>query len=462
MNLKYIYLYFPWLFSIIIPQAQTSFLVAWLGSFFIFYITMTGKIKLLPSDISVKDQVLRPLFLIQTIFAGYMACSSIFYFLDSIGYTYFSYTGTYNAINKATPRSITVCQQYYVLAHAALAHGILAAMNYPVKKVTEISVKSFSRFFITVGIICLPLSILLAYLPGFSQFGKQAEGLSFVACTLAFATSIAERDRVVTFLSGIFYLANFAKAAVSGFKEPIIISLLLLGIFLFPIYGKKLLVIFIPLFIVVFSILPTYVATFREASWSTGQSADQAKELALKALQESQQVSENNWQFLVNRISEISMFVQFKDHVPNRHPYYGTKIFEQALVAIIPRVFYPGKASTEEVVMERVYESRVVDPGSIISAKPALVVDAYLSGGGLVVLILFFLYGYIAQLIALKTEEIFGSYLLGTALVFTGMFQLFWRGASLEFLINNIFWSYIGMWIFYYILVKRKILTPVR
>ncbi len=145
---------------------------------------MTGKVKPLPNDISVKEQVLRPIFLIQAIFAGYMACSSIFYFLDSIGYTYFSYTGTYNALNRATPHTIAACQQYYVLAHAALAHGILLAMNYPVRKVTEISIKSFSRFFIAVGLICLPLSFVLTYLPGLSQFGKQAEGLSFVACTV--------------------------------------------------------------------------------------------------------------------------------------------------------------------------------------------------------------------------------------------------------------------------------------
>ncbi len=422
---------------------------------------MTGKIKPLPTDISISQQILRPLFLLQAIFASYMACTSIFYFLDSIGYSYFSYTGTYNAINKATPQTIAACQLYYVLGHAALVHGILAAMNYPVKKQSEISIKSFSGFFITIGIVCLPLSIVLNYLPGLSQFGTQAEGLSFVACTLAFATSISERNKIVILLSGIFYLLNFAKAAVSGFKEPVIISILLLGIFLFPVYGKKLLVIFIPVLIIALSILPTYVTTFREASWATGQSSDMAKEMALKAIQESQQVSENNWEFLVNRISEISMFVQFREHVPARHPYYGTKILEQSLVAIIPRVFWKGKASTEEVVMERVYEANVVDPTSIISAKPAPIVDAYLSGGGVMIWILLFLYGCVAQLIALKAEGIFGSYLLGTALVFTGMFQTFWRGNSFEFLINSIFWSYVGMWIFYYILVKSKILIPV-
>ncbi len=461
MNFKYIYLYIPWLISVIIPHAQTSFLVAWIGSFFIFYISMSGKIKPLPTDISINQQILRPLFLLQTIFAGYMACSSIFYFLDSIGYTYFTYTGTYNAINKATPQTVAACQQYYVLGHAALAHGILAAMKYPVKKNVEILIKSYSRFFITVGIICLPLSFLLTSLPGISQFGVQAAGLSFVACTLALSTAIAERNKMVIFLSGIFYLLNFSKAVVSGFKEPVIISILLLGIFLFPIYGKKLAIIFIPLLIITFSILPTYVATFREASWASGQNTEQAKEMGLKALQESQQVSENNWQFLVNRISEISMFVQYKEHVPARHPYYGTKILEQSLVALIPRVFWPAKASTEEVVNVRVYEANVVDPTVIVSAKPAPIVDAYLSGGSLTILILLFLYGYIAQLIALKAEEIFGSFLLGAALVFTGMFGIFWRGNSFEFLINSIFWSYIGMYILYFILLKSKILKIV-
>jgi hypothetical protein len=138
--------------------------------------SMSGMIKPLPTDIPINQQVLRPLFLVQAIFAGYMACTSMFYFLDSIGYTYFSYTGTYNAINKATPQTVAACQQYYVLGHAALAHGILAAMKYPVKKNVQILIKNFSRFFIIVGMVSLPLSILLDTLSGLGQFGAQAAG----------------------------------------------------------------------------------------------------------------------------------------------------------------------------------------------------------------------------------------------------------------------------------------------
>jgi hypothetical protein len=458
-NLKYGLLYLPYLLSIIIPHAQTAYLVAWLGSFFIFYMSMTGRIKSIPTDISIYQQVLRPLFLLQAVFAGYMAATSIFCFLDSIGYTYFNYTGAYNSINKQSPGEIATCQQYYVLGHAALVHGILLAMKYPVKTAVEISLKNFSKFFLIVGIVCFPLSYTLNYVPGLNQFSVQASGLSFVACTLAFATSLKERNRIVTIIGALFYLINFAKATVSGFKEPVIVSILLLGIFLLPIYGKKLIVIFVPLLIAAFSILPTYVTTFREASWAQGASSDQARQVALEALQ-AQNVSETNWQFLVNRVSEISMFVQFKEHVPSRHPFYGAKIFKQSVLAIIPRVLWPTKPITEDVVMERVYEANVVDPTSIISAKPAPVVDAYLSGGAWVVWGFLFLYGLIAQLIAVKAEKLFGDFLLGTALVFTGMFQVFWRGNSFEFLINNVFWSFIGMWIFYFILVRTKIITP--
>jgi hypothetical protein len=461
INIKQLLLYIPWLLSLIIPDPNYSYLIAWVGSFFIFYISMSGKIQPLPTDVSIYQQILRPLFLLQVIFCGYMACTSIFYFLDSLGYTYFKYTGTNNALSGASSQAIATCQQYYVLGHAALVHGILLAMHYPVKKEVTISIKRYSAFFIKVGVICLPLSFILSHVPGLNQFSKQAEGLSFVACTLALTTSVAEKNKTVIIVAGIFYLINFAKAAVSGFKEPVIISILLLGVFLLPVYGKKLIVVFVPLLVATFTILPTYVTTFRQASWAEGANADQAKEMAIKALQESDQVSQNNWQFLVNRISEISMFVQFREHVPSRHPYYGLQILEQSLIAIIPRVFWPGKASTEEVVMDRVYEANVVDPTSFISAKPAPVVDAYLSGGTLAVWISLLLYGLIAQAIAVKAEKIFGSFLLGTALVFTGLFQVFWRGNSFEFLINTIFYSYISMLLFQLILKKLDILTPV-
>ena len=71
--------------------------------------------------------------------------------------------------------------------------------------------------------------------------------------------------------------------------------------------------------------------------------------------------------------------------------------------------------------------------------------DAYLSYGTIGIFIALFLYGALTQIISLKAEYLFGGYTLGTALVFSGLFQIFWRGLSFEFLINTVFWSYVSM-----------------
>ena len=108
--------------------------------------------------------------------------------------------------------------------------------------------------------------------------------------------------------------------------------------------------------------------------------------------------------------------------------------------------------------MQRVYDAGVINSGSNVSAKPAFIVDAYLSFGGVGVFVFLFLYGAIAQLISTKAEILFGGYILGTALIFSGLFQIMWRGLSFEFIINTVFWSYISMWLIQKILLVTKVL----
>jgi hypothetical protein len=134
---------------------------------------------------------------------------------------------------------------------------------------------------------------------------------------------------------------------------------------------------------------------------------------------------------------------------------------KQSTMAVIPRVFWPSKPNTEDMVMERVYDAGVIRRGSSVSAKPAFVVDAYLSGGSAGIFIALFLYGAIAQWISLKAEYLFGGYILGTALIFSGLFQIFWRGLSFEFLVNSVFWSYISMIVIFKILRRTKILKEI-
>jgi hypothetical protein len=113
------------------------------------------------------------------------------------------------------------------------------------------------------------------------------------------------------------------------------------------------------------------------------------------------------------------------------------------------------------MVMQRVYDAGVANRASSVSAKPAFIVDAYLSYGAIGVVLGLFAYGAIAQLIAQKAEYLFGGYILGTALMFSGLFQIMWRGLSFEFIINTVFWSYITMLIVFKIFRSRNILKLV-
>ena len=108
--------------------------------------------------------------------------------------------------------------------------------------------------------------------------------------------------------------------------------------------------------------------------------------------------------------------------------------------------------------MERVYNAGVINRNSNVSAKPAFVADAYLCFGPFGIFLFLFIYGALAQVISMKAEELFGGYILGTALIFSGLFQIFWRGLSFEFLINSVFWSYVSMIIIQKILISSSVL----
>ncbi|MCR8561916.1 hypothetical protein KXD93_29950 [Mucilaginibacter sp. BJC16-A38] len=247
----------------------------------------------------------------------------------------------------------------------------------------------------------------------------------------------------------------------SGFKEPIIISVLVLGIFLYPNYKRLVTIIFGPVLILLFMFLPAYVNSFRQNVWSGDETSDDATQIALDATLNTDTEDTSNWIFLCYRLSEIDMFTRYVKSTPSQVDYYGTQILKQSAIAIVPRVFWPSKPNTEELIMQRVYDAGVVNRSSSVSAKPAFVVDAYLSGGAWGIFIFLFAYGAVAQIIAVKAEELFGGYILGTALIFSGLFQIFWRGLSFEFLINSVFWSYISMLAIFKVLRSRNILKEI-
>lgn len=460
---RFIVLYIPWALATLFSSSpEFSYIVAWLGSFFIFLVTLTGWVKPLPDDRNISEQLMRPVFLMHIIFAGYTCCTSIFYFLSLLGYQDFHSTALRLTANQEQIKLTAQCQRYYCLGHAAMISGILIFMKYPAEKKYYINPDQLANILLRFAVVAVPVSIIFLKVPGLSQFSYQLNTLSFIAGTLALAFAIPLKKPINTGISSIIYLINFYQAFTSGFKEPIILSILILGIFLYPTYKKVVLAIFIPALVVLFMFLPTYNHAFRQNAWGGDASSDEASQIALDAaLNSDEDITETNWDFAVYRLSEIDMFTKFVSNTPAVIPFYGFNLLKQSVVAVIPRAFWPSKPITEDLVMERVYDAGVIYRGSRVSAKPAFIVDCYLSFGGWGVFIILFVYGALAQIISLKAEYLFGGYLLGTALIFSGLFQIFWRGLSFEFLINNIFWSYISMLLIAWILRSNKILKSV-
>jgi hypothetical protein len=461
---KYLTLYVPWGLALLFePDPVLSYLIAWLGSILIFYLTLSGWLTPLPKDRAIAEQLMRPIFLVQIIFAGYMAVSSIFYFLNLIGYVDFQKTtASYLTIDQQRLELTAACQRYYVLGHAAFVTGISVFMKYPVKQKYQVDRESLANTLLVVAIVTLISSFLFLKIPGLSQFYIQLSALSFISGTLALAFAIPLNKLWNTVFCIFLYISNFYNALISGFKEPIIISVLVLGVFLYPNYKKIVSIIFVPVLISLFYFLPTYNAAYRQNAWSDQVDADDAYKIALdETIKGDQSGNDSNWGFLSFRLSEIDMFTDFVRSTPSHVDFYGLKLLDQSVTAVIPRAFWPSKPSTEELVMERVYDAGVANRNSNVSAKPAFIVDAYLSGGALGVFIGLFIYGAAVQLISLKAEQLFGGYILGTALIFSGLFQIFWRGLSFEFLINTVFWSYITMLVIFRIFRATRLLTKI-
>jgi hypothetical protein len=457
--LGYLIFFVPWLLATLFSaDPLVSYLIAWCGSFFIFFVTLSGKIKPLPDDLPVAEQLMRPVFIIQIIFAGYMCITSIFYFLNVLGYEDFKKVSDHFLVDKSQLELTAECQRYYCLGHASFMAGILAFMRYPETQKYRTDTDKLANLLLTTAVIAFPVSILFLKVPGLSQFYFQLSSLSFIAGTLALAFAIPQKKIVNTLISLALYAFNFYLALTSGFKEPIIISVLVLGIFLYPSYQKLVLVIFVPLMLLLFMILPAYISAFRQTAWS--EEGAESKEAAQEGINAALNAKdESNWDFLVYRLSEIDMFTRYVKSTPSQVDYYDFQLLEQSVIALVPRIFWPSKPNTEELIMERVYASGAVYRGSRVSAKPTFIVDAYLSKGTIGIIISLFIYGAAAQLISRKAEELFGGYTLGTALIFSGLFQIFWRGLSFEFIANTVVWSYVTMLLVHKIFKTYHIIT---
>jgi ABC-type multidrug transport system fused ATPase/permease subunit len=443
--LPYVGLYVPSLLAwLLVAAPLLSYVVAWVGSGWILWFTMTGRVRPLPDDRDWSEQLFRPLFLTQGMFAGYLCLGSVFYVWDLVvlGGGEFAGVGAASDIEY-----IAAAQRYSVLAHGALVHGILAAMDYRRSREWTLSTSlSLPRLFLAGGVVALVLMYIVDQWAGLGQFVVKLRGLAVVASILGTAYALRRGDGPVIGIGVVLYGWILVESFLSGWKEAPIVAIGLLLLALYPKYKRTVAVAGVGALVFMISVLPAYNNTFRQLNWNQEVEAEQAAREAIERLETGQvNLEESAWSFLTGRLTLINHLAQYVEHTPEHHPYYGLSIAQQGIQSIIPRVLWPEKPVTERMAMERVYENRVVAAASGASAKPSVIADGYLSGGALGVFLACFLLGAVASWASRLAERWFGGYEIGGQVVFVGLFAGTLLTASIEFLMNSLFWSFVLM-----------------
>ncbi|TDQ08632.1 exosortase Y-associated Wzy-like protein [Pedobacter metabolipauper] len=452
-------IYLPLLLSVLLQHNPIlSYLISWSGSFFIFYISLFSKVRFISCDVPLKDQIMRPIALTQIIFAGFMCCTSFFYFMDHLGYAYLRDLDPYFQSNAQT-RLIAKCQRLALLAHAALVTGmILQIKPFPAVKYHY---KTDQFLLIKLGIGFYLAALLMNITTEFIQFKYTLTSLSISCSAYIFIHGLIYKKALSVVFGCTAFGINFLNTTLTGYKESIIINLIILMAIAFPYYRKTILFLFIPCIYLAIYILPTFTMVIRSQSWFGGKTNTVAREQAYQTFFDAhndEQIAGNNWDFLTNRFSETGMFTSYVRQVPDQHPYYGLHILENSMYALVPKAFWKEKPSTEQIAMERVYQLGIVNRASAASAKTRPVTDCYLMAGPMGIFLGLLLYGMVTQWLCNTAERLFGGYQMGCIIIFNSLFQQLWRGNTSEFLINTIFYSYVLMQFLHFILRRLKIL----
>lgn len=442
----YLLIFLPYLLSFVSDDPIIVYTISWLGSFWIFYVTWFSPFRMIKTDLPIAQQIMRPLFLLQLIFAGFMCCTSIFYFIDAMGYRYFekvNYLIDYRILELTA-----VCQRYSLLGHAALVSGIIFKQSDKFVSGATYRFKSelTSNKLIQLSIGAFLLATLFSVIPSLFQFSLFLTNLSVILSAFLITNGVLKKSNTLVF-GAVIFGSNFVKASLSGFKEPILVSVIIMAVMFYPHYKRLVIMLSIPAIYILLYVLPTYANIVRSQSWSGQKTAVEAREEAISTIlsAEEDEVDNTNWGFLTNRLSEINMFTKFAKSTPEKIDYYGFDIFVQSIESIFPRALWPDKPNIEDLSMQRVYDAEVVSKDSAVSAKTRPIVDAYLSFGSIGIVIFLFFYGWFTQFLCNHSERLFGGYEIGCMIIFNGLFQQMWRGNNSEFLVNSVFWGAVMM-----------------
>jgi hypothetical protein len=420
----------------------------------------------MPRGYNHLDFLMRPAGFQHMIFGGYTALSSIFFFLKNLGYYYFTPVEFFK-IDEEMILKIVEGQRFYLLFHIFFIIGLMIKMNYEQQYQYKVTVNDKTRLLIIMTFVFTFVFGLLKLNQSTIQIGVIFLNFSLVTSIIATALSLKCNSLPNKIITISFFSFNYYSSITSGWKEAIIIPIVLLIAYLYPFYKTTIKLVSPLIIAMLFFIVPSYNNIIRSNTfvWGDGKAKltpDKARELAINQIKSGEvDFVKEAWGFISGRITELDMFVVYMNHFPEYHDFYGFELISQGFEALMPRAFNPNKPSTETIVMKRVWEAGVVSDLAIVSAKPAPVADAYMSGGWLGIVITGFILGFLFSQLSMLCERLFGGYFWGSCVVFTGLFLGQFRGECFEFMIVDVFYRFVCIYALVQIGLFLKILQRV-
>jgi hypothetical protein len=381
--------------------------------------------------------------------------------MDHVGYRYITKVDHFFVANEET-KLLAKCQRLALLGHCALVTGIILKTKSALINRYELSGKH-SQLFLKLGLSTYLSAILLNGLNTLQQVAIPLLCVSAVCSAYLLIKGLADRKILFVLTGGLGFSIHLLNATLTGYKEAIVVNFIFLAFIGFSYFKNWVIMLTIPSIVILLYTLPTFTAIFRTHSWLLKKSVQEARTQAYQTLIDNVnavRIEKNNWDFLVNRSSEIGMFKTYVRQVPEWYA-HDLEALENSIHIFFPRILWKEKPSMERLAMERVYKAGVVSRSSVVSAKSRPVVDGYLTAGMFGIFVYLFLYGAITQAICNQAESYFGGYQLGCVIMFNSIFQPLWRGNAFEFVVHNVFYGWLLMILLHKILVITKTLWPI-
>jgi hypothetical protein len=448
-------LYIPYLFTLTISPTSPKelFWTCWFGHFAIYALSFSGILTPLPKDRPFFKQFFRPFIYTQLIYTTYTGVSSIFYFVDSLGYFFFTKTAV--EVSTADLYMIANIEQYQLLAHTTLAHGLLITTKKYPNNPSEFYYNNsiIEKDFYKVVTVVIIVFVILSNTGAFSGIATKLATILTNLFLLSFARGLEIGKKII--VSGIVLLLVVTLAATSGMKEGIATIGIFFILYFFP---KK------PILTTIFALIGGYyffdfyiplTVYIRKYSWYGQSSAFEVVELYWTEYTQNLLVDKDKlqWSFLTQRLNLIGTSIKYFEYVPTIREFFGWNLIDNMLMSIIPAGLRWDNLTIDGTAMARAIECGavekfIVDGGT--SVKPTFFEDSYILGGASTIAICHLLWGYLANLMGVWCEKLFGGYEIGCIVMYLGACGQFNGVPCFENAFSSTFYSFVLIIVLFY------------